>query len=187
MARQVTFGERTAVRDRSPSRAYARIIAAMRSTQPALPAQAPRGCTCAKLRRLSRRVTAVYDRELAAAGLRVTQYSMLGLIQREAGQAGMPLTALAERLDMDRTTLTRNLKPLIAQGWAELVTSETDARVRLARVTAAGAGAWAAARPHWKRAQQEVNRTLGDDTVERLHQWLDAVTPLFRPPPPGSG
>ena len=147
---------------------------------------APRGCTCAKLRRLSRRVTAVYDRELAAAGLRVTQYSMLSVIQREAGQDGMPLTALAERLDMDRTTLTRNLKPLIAQGWAELVASESDARLRLARVTAAGTSAWQAARPHWKRAQLEVNRTLGDDTVERLHQWLDDVTPLFRPPPPGS-
>lgn len=147
----------------------------------------PRGCTCAKLRRLSRRVTAVYDRELAAAGLRVTQYSMLSVIQREAGQDGMPLTALADRLDMDRTTLTRNLKPLIAQGWAELVASESDARLRLARVTAAGAAAWQAARPHWKRAQLEVNRTLGDDTVERLHEWLDAVTPLFRPPAPGSG
>ena len=146
----------------------------------------PRGCTCAKLRRLSRRVTAVYDRELAAAGLRVTQYSMLSVIQRVAGDDGMPLTVLAERLDMDRTTLTRNLKPLIAQGWAELVASEVDARLRLARVTPAGRAAWQAARPHWKRAQLEVNRTLGDDTVERLHQWLDDVTPLFRPPPPGS-
>ena len=158
----------------------------MPSAEQPLPAQAPRGCTCAKLRRLSRRVTAVYDRELAGAGLRVTQYSMLGLIQREAGQGGTPLTVLAERLDMDHTTLSRNLKPLIAQGWAELVSSDTDARVRLARVTAAGAAAWQAARPHWKRAQLEVNRTLGDDTVDRLHQWLDQVTPLFRPPPPGS-
>jgi DNA-binding MarR family transcriptional regulator len=146
-----------------------------------------RGCTCAKLRRLSRRVTAVYDRELAAAGLRVTQFSMLGVMQREAGPHGMPLTALADRLDMDRTTLTRNLRPLIAQGWAELVSSPADARVRLARVTAAGQAAWQAARPHWKRAQLEVDRTLGDDTVDRLHQWLDEVTPLFRPPQPGSG
>lgn len=159
----------------------------MPSTEPSQPAPAARGCTCAKLRRLSRRVTAVYDRELAVSGLRVTQYSMLGVIQREAGDDGMPLTVLAERLDMDRTTLTRNLKPLIAQGWAELVSSDADARVRLARVTAAGSAAWQAAKPHWKRAQLEVNRTLGDDTVDRLHQWLDTVTPLFRPPPPGSG
>jgi DNA-binding MarR family transcriptional regulator len=157
------------------------------AASPAASPAPPRGCTCAKLRRLSRRVTAVYDRELAAAGLRVTQYSMLSVIQREAGEHGMPLTALAERLDMDRTTLTRNLKPLMTQGWAELVASEADARLRLARITAAGAAAWQAARPHWKRAQLEVNRTLGDDTVDRLHAWLDAVTPLFRPPAPGSG
>jgi DNA-binding MarR family transcriptional regulator len=88
---------------------------------------------------------------------------------------------------MDRTTLTRNLKPLIAQGWAALVPSAADARVRLAQVTPAGAAAWGAARPHWKRAQLEVNRALGDEAVNGLHRWLDAVTPLFRPPPAGSG
>lgn len=149
----------------------------------AAPPSPPQGCTCARLRRLSRRVTAVYDRELAGAGLRVTQYSLLAVLQREVGAAGMPLTELAERLDMDRTTLTRNLRPLIDKGWAELIASTADARVRLARATAAGAAAWAAARPHWKRAQAEINHTLGEATVSGLHQWLDAVTPLFRPPP----
>jgi DNA-binding MarR family transcriptional regulator len=153
----------------------------------AAPQGAPSGCTCAKLRRLSRRVTAVYDRTLAAAGLRVTQYSMLSVMQREGGSDGLPLTVLADRLDMDRTTLTRNLKPLIAQGWVALDASPADTRVRLARVTAAGAAALQAARPHWKRAQLEVNRTLGDSNVAGLHAWLDAVTPLFRPAPGDSG
>lgn len=153
----------------------------------AAPTAPPGGCTCAKLRRLSRRVTAVYDRSLAAAGLRVTQYSMLSVMQREGGADGLPVTVLADRLDMDRTTLTRNLKPLIAQGWVALAPSPADTRVRLARVTADGAAAWQAARPHWKRAQLEVNRTLGDTTVAGLHAWLDQVTPLFRPAPADSG
>ena len=38
----------------------------------------------------------------------------------------------------------------------------------------------AAAQPHWKRAQLEVNRTLGEATVAGLHDWLDRVTPAFR-------
>lgn len=142
---------------------------------------APQGCTCGRLRRLTRRITAVYDRELAAVGLRVTQYSLLGALQRDAGADGLPVAELAEQMDMDRTTLTRNLQPLATQGWAELVADTHDRRVRRARITAAGAAAFAAARPHWRRAQQAVNSTLGPQSVAALHQWLDQVIPAFRP------
>jgi DNA-binding MarR family transcriptional regulator len=143
--------------------------------------QAPRGCTCARLRRLTRRITAVYDRELAVVGLRVTQYSLLSMLRRAVDPAGLPVTALAQRLDMDRTTLTRNLKPLIEQGYAALAPDVQDHRVRRALLTPAGLDALAAAQPHWLRAQQEVNRTLGEATVADLHHWLDTVTPAFRP------
>ena len=142
---------------------------------------APQGCTCGRLRRLTRRVTAVYDRELASVGLRVTQYSLLGALQRDAGPEGLPVAELAERMDMDRTTLTRNLQPLTAQGWAELVADPHDRRVRRARITPAGTVTFAAARPHWRRAQQAVNSTLGAQSVAALHRWLDEVTPAFRP------
>lgn len=142
------------------------------------------GCTCAKLRRLTRRITAVYDRELAAVGLRVTQYSLMANLHSQAGTAGVALTELAGRMDMDRTTLTRNLRPLVDRGWAELVASEADARVRLARLTPAGQALLQQARPHWKRAQDEVTATLGPTQVVRLHQQLDAATPLFRPADP---
>ncbi len=140
------------------------------------------GCTCAKLRRLTRRITAVYDRELAGAGLRVTQYSLLAALRSDtSGTGGIGLTELAERMDMDRSTLSRNLRPLIDRGWAELVAHGQDARVRVARLTAPGLAQWQAARPYWKRAQNEVNATLGAAQVLQLHQQLDEVTPLFRP------
>ncbi|WP_157268425.1 MarR family winged helix-turn-helix transcriptional regulator [Azohydromonas aeria] len=144
-------------------------------------AAAPRGCTCSRLRRLTRRVTAVYDRELAAVGLRVTQYALLATLRRAAGAQGLAVSELAERMDMDRTTLTRNLKPLIGQGYAALVADARDARVRRALLTAEGAAALDAAQPHWLCAQLEVNRTLGEATVAGLHHWLDTVTPAFRP------
>lgn len=141
------------------------------------------GCTCAKLRRLTRRITAVYDRELAAAGLRVTQFSLLAALRSDTGSSGggISLTELAERMDMDRSTLSRNLRPLIDRGWAELVAHAQDARVRVARLTPQGLAQWQSARPHWKRAQNEVNATLGAAQVLQLHQQLDEVTPLFRP------
>src|ERR671927_476049 len=93
------------------------------------------GCTCFKLRRLTRRVTAVYDRALSAVGMRVTQYSLLAQLRR---LRGLSMSQLAEALDMDRTTLTRNLKPLLEAAWVEIQPSDQDARIRLVRITAAG-------------------------------------------------
>jgi len=141
----------------------------------------PRGCTCARLRKLTRRITAVYDQELAPTGLRITQYSMLMALQHLGGDTGLPVSELADHMDMDRTTLTRNLKPLIDQGFARLAADAADGRVRRALITPQGGAALAAARPHWLRAQKDINRTLGEPNVAALHDWLDQVTPAFRP------
>jgi DNA-binding MarR family transcriptional regulator len=137
-----------------------------------------RGCTCFKLRRLNRRVTAVYDRALSAAGMRVTQYSLLGHLR---GLSGVPISGLAEMLDMDRTTLTRNLKPLLDAGWVRVRSSDEDARVRLVQLTPVGEDRWKAARAFWRQAQDEINTTIGTDGLTALHQMLDSYVPLFRP------
>jgi DNA-binding MarR family transcriptional regulator len=139
---------------------------------------AARGCTCFKLRRLTRRVTAVYDRALSAAGMRVTQFSLLGHLR---SLQGVPMSQLAEALDMDRTTLTRNLKPLIEAGWVGVQPSTEDARIRLVRITPAGAAQWQAARAHWRQAQDEVKATVGPVNLAGLHDLLDRYVPLFRP------
>src|SRR4029453_11492813 len=102
---------------------------------PAAPDSAIHGCTCARLRRLNRRVTAVYDRALAPLGLRVTQYSLLASLRPAPA---LTLTELAALLDMDRTTLTRNLKPLSEGGWVELHTYAADSRARRVRLTGEG-------------------------------------------------
>jgi DNA-binding MarR family transcriptional regulator len=136
------------------------------------------GCTCFKLRRLTRRVTAVYDRTLSAAGIRVTQYSLLAHLR---GLRGVPMSQLAEKLDMDRTTLTRNLKPLVEAGWVGVQPSAEDARIRLVHITPAGEAQWQRARTYWRQAQHEVNATIGPANLASLHQVLDSYVPLFRP------
>jgi DNA-binding MarR family transcriptional regulator len=138
------------------------------------------GCTCARLRRLTRRMTALYDRELAPTGLRLTQYSLLATLRREDKDAGISVSDLADAMDMDRTTLTRNLRPLLDQGLVELRADPVDARVRRAQITANGHAAFLNAEPHWRTAQNFVNHTLGEDHVGALHDWLDHVTPAFR-------
>ncbi len=134
------------------------------------PKAAPvRGCTANKLRRLTRRVTQHYDHVLAAAGLRVTQFSLL---QQLANAGPLPMSALAAHLEMDRTTLTRNLGPLVASGWVALSPGE-DARVREVSIAPKGVAVLERARVLWRAAQDGINRRLGAGQVAALHALLD--------------
>ena len=143
-----------------------------------IPSAAISGCTCSKLRSLTRRVTAVYDRALAVVDMRVTQYSLLSHLRRLRGAS---MSELADALDMDRTTLTRNLKPLIDAGWVEILACEQDARRRTVHITPAGDAQFQAARSHWRRAQAEVNAVIGAGELTALHALIDRYLPLFRP------
>jgi len=133
-------------------------------------------CTCAALRRLTRQVTAVYDRHLAATGLTTSQYSLL----MSLNEAGLPLTTLARRTATDRTTLTRSLAPLERAGW--VVTARSgDARQRLAQLTPAGALKRTEAYPFWREAQTLIEATLSDEAVSELHANIDAALKRLRP------
>ena len=137
-----------------------------------------RGCTCSRLRRLTRLVTAVYDHALAPCGLRVTQFSLLSnLLALQAPT----LSVLAEAMDMERTTLTRNLRPLISAGWIT-VQPGANARRHEARLTDAGRAKWAEAKPMWRLAQDTVKSSLGDAEVARLHRLVDRNLPRLRGP-----
>ncbi len=130
------------------------------------------GCTCYRVRRLARRVTQIYDRVLAPSGLRVTQFALLA---RMAHDGPLAISALAAALDMDRTTLTRNLKPLVDAGLVELRADAADARQRKARLTPDGEARHRVARALRRKAQDELNRTLGAAQVASLHHLLDGL------------
>jgi DNA-binding MarR family transcriptional regulator len=131
----------------------------------------PKGCTNLKLRQLSRVVTRHYDRFVAEVGLRNTQYSLLSHIVLLG-----PLrpTDLARQMRVDASTLTRNLQPLIAQGWVRQQAGD-DARSRLIEATEAGRAKRAEGQRAWKQAQLELNRRLGSGRVAELHRLLDAA------------
>lgn len=131
-----------------------------------------RGCTCFRVRRLARRVTQIYDRTLAPSGLRVTQFSLLS---RLAWMDGMAMGLLADSLDMDRTTLTRNLKPLLDAGLVVLHRSRADARQREVHLTALGRTRQVDAKKLWRLAQTEINETLGARETAELHRLFDGL------------
>ncbi len=79
---------------------------------------------------------------------------------------------LARAMNIEASTLTRNLKPMVAAGW--LTQSEgPDARSRLISITDAGRAKRAEAQSHWREAQEGLNELLGMDRVLALHALLD--------------
>lgn len=134
------------------------------------------GCTCSKLRKLTRAMSRLYDQHMAPVGLKITQYSVLATASRDP----LPVAELAERLGMDRTTLTRNLKPLTEAGWLALVPG-ADSRQRIVSMTDAGRAKLAEAIPAWRAAQDAFEQLNGAEAVRSLHTQLDATFHLVNP------
>ena len=135
----------------------------------------PQGCTNLKLRQLSRRVTRHYDREVGVTGLKNTQYSLLSHVVL---LGPIQPSELAARMQLDASTLTRNLKPLIAQGWIALEPG-ADGRSRLLEATEAGRALRTEAQRAWKRAQLALNERLSPQRVTRLHALIDECLALL--------
>ncbi len=153
--------------------------AAKPSGRVARSAVAPVGCTAFKLRQLSRRVSQHFDHIVGASGLKTTQYSLLSHVVRLG-----PIRPgdLAAEMEMDASTLTRNLQPLVAQGWV-VVGPGDDGRSRLITATDAGRDKRTEAQRDWKRAQLALNDQLGEATVTRLHALIDECLVLMNDTP----
>ena len=143
----------------------------------AVPAAAasPRGCSSLKVRRLSRRISQHFDRIVADSGLKTTQYSLLcHVVDLGPVRPG----ELARAMDLDASTLTRNLQPLIAAGWVTTGPGD-DERSRAVVATDAGRAKRADAKRAWKRAQLAFNDRIGSEAVARLHTAVDECMALL--------
>jgi DNA-binding MarR family transcriptional regulator len=114
-------------------------------------------------------VTRLYDGYVAPTGLKNTQYSLLSHVVL---LGPIRPSDLARRMRVDASTLTRNLQPLLAQGWLELGPGE-DARSRLVEATAAGRAKRTEGQRAWKQAQLALNERLGATRVAALHALID--------------
>src|SRR5260370_36152045 len=84
------------------------------------------GCTCYRLRQAARLISRTYDLFLAPCGISIGQFGMLATLSAMEGES---ITRLAEVLQMERTTLTRNLMPLQKLGYI-VVQQSPDKRAR---------------------------------------------------------
>jgi DNA-binding MarR family transcriptional regulator len=129
-------------------------------------------CNCLALRQASRYITGVYDQVLSEAGLRVTQFSIL---YKLLWLGPMTVNRMSAELVMDRTTLTRNLKPLERDALVSTGPSEHDKRERVIGLTPAGKAKVKSALPLWHRAQQTFEQNFGSERAAELRMSLRAV------------
>ena len=138
-------------------------------TAPAPLRLSPAECTCFRVRGAARRVTQIYSKHLAPTGLKISQFSLLGFVGAEGPIA---IGRLSDLLATDRTTLTRNLRPLLQGGLIERATSGDKRRHELV-ATPAGRALFKRALPLWAAAEQEVRTAMGARLTADLHGALD--------------
>jgi DNA-binding MarR family transcriptional regulator len=131
-------------------------------------------CTCTTLRHVTRLVTRIYDEALRPAGLQGSQLPVLVAVAR-FGERGARISALAQALGMDRTTLSRNLRPLEKQGLLRVARVPEDARGRVVLLSRAGERTLEKVFPLWQRAQQRLRDLAGAQPVAELRAGLDRV------------
>ncbi|MEV5176988.1 MarR family winged helix-turn-helix transcriptional regulator [Streptomyces flaveolus] len=129
-------------------------------------------CNNLALRKAARYLGATYDKALAPVGLRATQFSIL---QKLAAHGETTITALADMIAMDRTTMASNLKPLAREGLVTVETSPNDRRARIAAITPDGRARMREAVPLWKDVQARFEEAFGAEDADRLRTSLAAI------------
>lgn len=136
--------------------------------------EAARVCACFNLRKASRAVTRLFDETLGRGGLRSTGFLALVAIQTDGAPT---LPRLARTLALDRSTLTRNLAPLVEAGLVK-TGPVAGTRTTAARLTAKGERTLARCVPLWKEAQANVEEQVGTQEWSALLASLSTVSSL---------
>ncbi len=132
-------------------------------------------CVGFNTRRATRLVTQYYDRILAPTGLRSTQYSLLSVLSL---MEDLLMQDLALVLAMDRTTLTRNLNPLLKKGLIK-ISIGNDRRTHPVKITPKGKLALENAHPFWEQAQSYIIDHLGISNWHRIMGDLHKISMII--------
>jgi DNA-binding MarR family transcriptional regulator len=130
-----------------------------------------KNCLFAKTRTVSRYITNLYTQALKEVNMTPVQYSMLTAIQilEESN-----INDLSTALNMDRTTINRNLKPLIREGLV-FMNESSDKRERLISITDEGRELYQKGYENWKQAQCEFQNILGEEKRDEMSNLLDEI------------
>jgi len=130
-----------------------------------------RECLAVRLRILNRVVTKIYDDALRSLGVKASQLNILVM----TAKLGLARPAeVCERLQMDTSTLSRNVERMMAKDWLEVV-EDDDGRAQPFRLTAKGRRLLERAMPAWEKAQEKVKRLIGVDTMASINDAVQRI------------
>jgi len=124
-------------------------------------------CLAVRTRILGRVVSQIYDEALRSHALKVSQLNIL-VVAARLGRATH--AEVCETLRLDASTLSRNVKRLIASGWLEACESQ-DRRFQPFQLTSTGTKRLSNALEAWRAAQVKAEKLLGKSGVSFLSEF----------------
>jgi DNA-binding MarR family transcriptional regulator len=138
-------------------------------------------CVLMRTRLISRVITGIYDEKLRPFGIGSAPFTLLAVIRQIEPATRAEISRLQHQ---DRSTLTRNLKVIISEGWAEEIQDGADGRSRPIVLTTAGRDLLRKAVPAWQAAQTQAKALLGRDSVIAI---MNTANQIMDHPIPNSG
>ena len=125
-------------------------------------------CYCLMLRRAASSVTDMYDKALAEYGITLNQFSIIINLNN---MSMATTTELAQQIGLERSTLVRNLKAIMAMGYIENVSGENERNNHL-KVTSSGRHLLKLTIPVWQSVQDKISESLGSENAALLMDML---------------
>ena len=130
-------------------------------------------CVAGRLRILNRVVTGIYDDAFRPMGVKTSQLNILITAATRNG-AARPAD-ICGLLQMDTSTLSRNVDRMKSNGWLETVPDNEDGRAQPFRLTAKGHKLLQRCKPSWEQAQRKVKKLLGEETIQLLDDAVQRI------------
>ena len=137
----------------------------------------PAACVANNLRKITRTIIHTYEEALQESGITIGQFSTLGTLNQTGP---LPIQKLAAAMEIDRTTLARNLKPMIRNGLVEIMADPTDGRAKIVHLTHNGQITLAKAGPSWLEVQKYFLAGLGEEQVTQMISTFGDLAALAR-------
>ena len=128
-------------------------------------------CLAVRVRMLNRTITAIYDAALRPLGLTTGQLNILVVIAR---RGPMSPGEVARRLNMEKSTVSRNLERMRGHGWLAVSAAESGRKQQLT-LTRQGKALLEKSVPAWEEAQTQARAVLGRGGAESIHRVGNAV------------
>lgn len=120
----------------------------------------------------ARRITQFLENRIEDSGLTFVRFVLLAEI---AAASDDSIGALANRMELDQSTLSRTLRTLEADGLIEIAVADADQRRKVVWLTEQGARRLEAAIGLWRTAHNELEGVLAGRLAHRLARATDIL------------